>query len=1195
MCTKRTVLFFVLLFIGSWWLSARAGVSEANEMSYAYHKVVAPAGLLNEQMKGVELLQVYGSYSLYRITAETWEILPADLRMQLQLVDEMDRLLFASQVIDTRQPVHSPIAPFSVADTKGVGLYLVQFIGPIREEWLAFLLAQGIEPVHYVANNGYLVWTDEDGRFLLNQLAREKTFIQYAAPYHLLYRLGPSILARLNQPPKTRPELVHVEIQMLRHPDLVETTEQIEKLLVTPLSDWEPVLNFQNRIAIMAVEDVLSLASLPGVVWVGERFEREKMDEIQGVLMTAQFDTSGTGPKSPGYLSWLTSLGFSTDPLDYPIVDITDDGIGNGTINTGDPTFHQFGNATNPTRVVYIENCTGAADGGGEDGHGHLNLSIAGGYDARSGFPYVDNNGYQRGLGINPFGRFAGTRVFGPSFDLSQCGGTESGLIERTYFNGAQISSNSWGCSFCASIYDLASQAYDAGTRDASPSTPGNQELLFIFSAGNSGPGNNTIGTPGNAKNVVTVGASEGVRPDWTDGCNIGPSGADSAMDISEFSSRGPAPGGRVKPDVVAPGSHIQGTASTNSAYDGEGVCDLYHPSDQVVFAASSGTSHSTPAVAGAMSLYTYWLENRYGLLQPSPALLKAYLLAHVTYLTGDDANDDLPSPNQGFGMPDLTAAFDETPRYFLDQTVVLSDSGETWRVNVSVADLSRPVRVVLVYTDAPGLVGTSPQVNDLNLRVGLDGTDYWGNQLSGQWSVSGGTADPANNVEVVYLPPGTTGNLSIEVSAFNIAGDGVPGNGDDTDQDFALVCYNCAQKPEFSLRSTPLVASMCTPGSVSYDLTLNPILGFSQPVTLTVSGLPSGVFGSFDVNPVTLPGSSQLTVAAGTGASAGGVDVVVTGTAVTTTHQITMTLDLFTAVPAAVTLQSPVNNATSQPIKPVFTWLPVDQAANYTIEIATDPGFTNIIETANLLTTSYQPSELTFNTNYYWRVRANNECGSGANSPVYQFNTEPAPGQCAIGSTSLQLVANNFDIAATANWSHTGLEDTWRLDSTRVHSGNFSFYAEDVDRVSDQILFSPPVALPAKFDSLTLQFWNYQAIEAQGSTGCYDGAVVEISTDGGASWQSLESYLLTDPYDGMISSGFGNPLAGAKAWCGNPQDWMNSVVSLDDFGGQTVQFRFRLATDESIGKEGWYIDDVVVQACSAGLNNRIYFPVVGR
>ena len=76
---------------------------------------------------------------------------------------------------------------------------------------------------------------------------------------------------------------------------------------------------------------------------------------------------------------------------------------------------------------------------------------------------------------------------------------------------------------------------------------------------------------------------------------------------------------------------------------------------------------------------------------------------------------------------------------------------------------------------------------------------------------------------------------------------------------------------------------------------------------------------------------------------------------------------------------------------------------------------------------------------------------------------------------------------------------------------------------------------------------------------------VVEITTDAGANWIRLESELLTDPYDGPVSGAFQNPLAGDNAWCGDPQEWLNSVVDIDAFAGETVQIRFRLATDISV------------------------------
>ena len=57
--------------------------------------------------------------------------------------------------------------------------------------------------------------------------------------------------------------------------------------------------------------------------------------------------------------------------------------------------------------------------------------------------------------------------------------------------------------------------------------------------------------------------------------------------------------------------------------------------------------------------------------------------------------------------------------------------------------------------------------------------------------SITGGAADHRNNVESVFLPAGTTGGFSVTVTAFNINSDGVPGDADLLDQDFALVVYN--------------------------------------------------------------------------------------------------------------------------------------------------------------------------------------------------------------------------------------------------------------------------------------------------------------------------------------------------------------------------------------------------------------------
>jgi subtilisin family serine protease len=172
--------------------------------------------------------------------------------------------------------------------------------------------------------------------------------------------------------------------------------------------------------------------------------------------------------------------------------------------------------------------------------------------------------------------------------------------------------------------YSVDSQTFDALVRDAQPAgsavpAAGNQEMVIVFAAGNDGPAASSVGSPGTAKNVLTAGASENVRAiGGADQCGLDDLGADSVGDIASFSSRGPTTDGRRKPDLVAPGTHVTGgvfqtdtpgaTGQASSCFDATGVCggttiDGFFPAGQQFYTASSGTSHSTPAIAGGAAL----------------------------------------------------------------------------------------------------------------------------------------------------------------------------------------------------------------------------------------------------------------------------------------------------------------------------------------------------------------------------------------------------------------------------------------------------------------------------------------------------------------------------------------------------------------------------------------------------------------
>jgi hypothetical protein len=679
-------------------------------------------------------------------------------------------------------------------------LWVVQFVGPILPEWLTGLSSKGLQTVAYLPNNAYLVW----GRSSQVTGMYSLPFTLWSGLYLPEYRSTAAVNLPV-QPDKT----VNVTVQLYRTSMNQNSLKQIRASAKKILAEPYQMLNYTYISVNLPQSNIAQLTRLHDVMTVIPWVAPVKNDEIQGQIVAGNIKPDGTRtlPAAPGYLQWVKSLDFPTDPSKYPLVDIVDDGIDNGSTKPLHPDFYRDGSMSKDSRLVYNTTCTSDTSANGLGGHGTINAGIVGSYNAKTDAPHVDSDGYNRSVGVAPYARLGGTKIFGGEygfFDISGCGNSYAGLVANSYKQGADMTSNSWGAAV-RGIYNESSQAYDILTRQPVPNAK--REMLHVFAAGNSGmSGAQTVGSPGTAKNVLTVGASENVRsPGIADGC--GQSNANNADDIANFSSRGPTADGRAKPDIIAPGTHIQGPASQDPGFHGGGVCggtdgngnrSKYYPIaqdgiTQTLYTWSSGTSHSTPAVAGGAALVYNWYNRELnpGAI-PSPAMLKALLINSTRYATGDGANDKLPGMGQGWGQMNLGMTFDDASRQVFDQSHLFYKTGQSFSKNFEVKDKSKPVRVTLVWSDAPSgvLACTVCLVNNLDLEVRVNGELYKGNVFVGAHSVVGGNADTRNNVENVYLPAGTTGVISVKVKATNLAGSGVPGKSG-LNQDFALVVYN--------------------------------------------------------------------------------------------------------------------------------------------------------------------------------------------------------------------------------------------------------------------------------------------------------------------------------------------------------------------------------------------------------------------
>lgn len=412
------------------------------------------------------------------------------------------------------------------------------------------------------------------------------------------------------------------------------------------------------------------------------------------------------------------------------VVAVADSGLDKGSVDDIHPDL--VGDTGKKPRIIMLKSWAGRLAVDDPVGHGtHMAGTIVGNGSSSGGkFKGVapDASIYFQGI-LDNDGRIV------PPTDVEK-------LFLPAYQANARVHVNAWGTG--GNKYVESAAKTDAFVR-AYP------DFLVIFGAGNSGPGTKSLTSEANSKNALVVGASVSPRP----ALDFSPAGT---MDRAQFSSRGPSGDGRIKPDLLAPGTSIVSTRSSLVSGNMPG-----YP----LYTRMQGTSMAAAVAAGSAALLRQFMQSEMVIADPLAASVKA------TLINGARTTETGPSQD-GFGLLDLAGtvlALKERTMFLTEEKLGLPEGfANTYKYKVE--ESGSPLKITVAWTDpAGGVASPKTLVNNLDLTViAPDGRKYLGNDFLNQGS------DMLNNVEQVYIRNPLPGEYTIEVRAVSVTESAVIG-----------------------------------------------------------------------------------------------------------------------------------------------------------------------------------------------------------------------------------------------------------------------------------------------------------------------------------------------------------------------------------------------------------------------------------
>lgn len=811
-----------------------------------------------------------------------------------------------------------------------------------------------------------------------------------------------------------------------------------------------------------------------------------------------------------------------------------------------------------PGASEYDDDATCGEEGSPTGFHGtHVAGSVAG--DAGTAASATSPN-YDNGDGMAPHAQILFQDIGNTQTGCLTAGETRYEMHVQAAAAGASISSNSYGFT----VEDPADEAYYFNDYQFDLASYELEDLLIVVSAGNEG----FLGLshPGHAKNVVTVGAL----------------GHGNSTEAAAFSSRGYAHDERIKPDVAAPGVGI---------ISADGNLDNSVPPGGVNNGTSSksGTSMATPTVSGGLALmrqyftdgfYPSGSRNAAHSLEPSGSLLKS------TLLNGTLLRSRTPSNDQGWG------------RIFLDNNLYFAGDDRTLRVwdmpnadglktgdelifDVQVA-AGEPFRATLTWFDPPPLTSAGQAlINDLNLEVRFNGQVYKGNNMSSSISQTGGAADDLNNVEQFHLATPASGTYQVVVKGALINGY----NNDESTQKqgFALVTSQaqCNTQvngaPQISLTESdkfePVINFQSLGGVSDYQI-------YKKPGGCAVPNSRYRFIGQAS-------GSGLLTFADSNSVNGQTYGYAVKGVDACGEGEFSSCVEiesnaLCASEPQFNTASINVNNNGAEGCSVFLDWAPASNqcqanaGVKYNVYRGLSADFPISDETrvgSGLFNRNYLDSTVANNETYYYKVTAVDHIGNESR----QLN-----GIGVFTTGSVFEPGDYIDDPDTSTQATLG--SPWQITDFRSSTGELSFHnAEDGARYDPDTcayLTLPEIELQAGQSTLT-----YDA--AYNLEEFWDGVVVQISTNGGDSWQDLppdggypSSFQDTEP-QGTPVNACGFP-ATQGAFSGDQNQFTSFSSDLSAFAGEKIKVRWAFSSDPAVEQFGFYVDNIVVDNASA-------------